>query len=95
LAYPYGDEDARVVRAAGQAGYEAAGALPARLHEPLPLRWPRIGVYHADRGYSFRLKTSRWGRWMRRRKAWALAAAPLRAARSGLEGAPRRGGAGA
>lgn len=56
LAYPYGDHDERVVRAAGRAGYEAAGTLPGRLHAPSPLRWPRLGVYQVDKGSRFRLK---------------------------------------
>ena len=56
LAYPYGDHDERVVRAAGRAGYETAGTLPGRLHAPSPLRWPRLGVYQVDRGSRFRLK---------------------------------------
>lgn len=58
LAYPYGDHDARVVAASAAAGYEAACTLPSKLHPPIPLRWPRIGVYNADRVTSFRLKVS-------------------------------------
>lgn len=58
IAYPYGEADARVVDAARAAGYAAAGALPPRLHPPSALRWPRIGIYHADRGPRFRAKVS-------------------------------------
>jgi peptidoglycan/xylan/chitin deacetylase (PgdA/CDA1 family) len=58
LAYPYGAEDERVVRAAGEAGYVAGGALPDSQHEPSPLRWPRVGVYRHDDGLRFRAKTS-------------------------------------
>jgi peptidoglycan/xylan/chitin deacetylase (PgdA/CDA1 family) len=58
LAYPYGDVDDRVVRAARDAGYRAAAALPARLYRPTPLRWPRIGVYNGDRLRRFQLKVS-------------------------------------
>jgi peptidoglycan/xylan/chitin deacetylase (PgdA/CDA1 family) len=58
LAYPYGIADDRVVRAAGQAGYSAAGTLPDSLHSASPLRWPRVGVYRADNGLRFRVKTS-------------------------------------
>jgi peptidoglycan/xylan/chitin deacetylase (PgdA/CDA1 family) len=71
LAYPFGDEDERVVRATGQAGYTAACTLPATLHSASPLRWPRVGVYRDDDGLRFRLKTSplilrlRAGRWWR------------------------------
>lgn len=58
LAYPYGDEDRRVVEAARLAGYASAVTLPKRLHEPSPLRWPRVGVYHVDDELRFRLKVS-------------------------------------
>jgi peptidoglycan/xylan/chitin deacetylase (PgdA/CDA1 family) len=66
LAYPYGAEDDRVVRAAARAGYSAAGALPNSHHLPTPLRWPRVGIYRADDGLRFRVKTSRL---MRRARA--------------------------
>jgi peptidoglycan/xylan/chitin deacetylase (PgdA/CDA1 family) len=58
IGYPYGEVDDRVVGAARTAGYVAGGALPARLHPPSALRWPRIGIYHADRGPRFRTKVS-------------------------------------
>ena len=45
-------------RAAGEAGYSAAGTLPDSLHSASPLRWPRVGVYRADNGLRFRVKTS-------------------------------------
>lgn len=73
IAYPYGDEDARVVRAAGEAGYLAAGTLPHRLHAASPLRFPRIGVYQRDDPRRFRLKTDRPMRALRRSPAWELA----------------------
>ena len=57
LAYPYGDHDERIVQAASEAGYEAGCSLYAR-YPPNPLYWPRIGVYHSDRGARFRLKAS-------------------------------------
>lgn len=59
IAYPYGDTDGRVEAAAGRAGYEAGGALPARWHRAQPLAWPRVGVYHGDDERRFTLKTSR------------------------------------
>ena len=65
LAYPYGDVDGRVVRATEEAGYTAAGALPARLYRPRSLAWPRIGVYPADRPSRFRIKVSPATRWAR------------------------------
>ena len=71
LAYPYGDVDGRVMRAAAEAGYQAAGALPqGRVPPAEPLRWPRIGVYRVDRGRRFRLKVSPAGRRLRGSPAW-------------------------
>ena len=58
LAYPYGDVDARVAAAAADAGYTAAGALPANLRRGTPLTWPRLGIYHADTLPRFRVKVS-------------------------------------
>lgn len=72
LAYPYGDWDARVARAAEAAGYAAACTLPARLHQPMPLAWPRIGVYHGDDMRRFRLKVSPLVRRLRSLRAWEL-----------------------
>ena len=72
LAYPYGDWDARVARAAELAGYAAACTLPARLHRPAPLSWPRVGVYHADDLRRFRLKVSPVVRRLRSLRAWEL-----------------------
>lgn len=48
IAYPYGDVDERVVRAAAEVGYEAAAGLPLRLHRRSALRWPRVGIYRND-----------------------------------------------
>jgi peptidoglycan/xylan/chitin deacetylase (PgdA/CDA1 family) len=58
LAYPYGAHDERVVRAAEAAGYRAAGTLTAKPHAARPLRWPRVGVYPANRPVFLRAKTS-------------------------------------
>jgi peptidoglycan/xylan/chitin deacetylase (PgdA/CDA1 family) len=58
IAYPYGDVDERVVSATQAAGYEAAAALPARLHRATALRWPRIGVYSIDTPRRFGIKVS-------------------------------------
>jgi peptidoglycan/xylan/chitin deacetylase (PgdA/CDA1 family) len=58
LAYPYGDVDARVVRAAARAGYAAAAVLTHRVLEPAVLSWPRVGVYRPDSFRRFRLKVS-------------------------------------
>jgi peptidoglycan/xylan/chitin deacetylase (PgdA/CDA1 family) len=70
LAYPYGDYDERVVAAAGAAGYAAAGTLPARLHQPRPLAWPRVGIYRGDDERRFRLKVSRVMRRVRGSRLW-------------------------
>jgi peptidoglycan/xylan/chitin deacetylase (PgdA/CDA1 family) len=70
IAYPYGDYDERVVRAATEAGYAAAGTLPARLHGERPLAWPRVGIYHTDDERRFRLKTSRLMRKLRSSRLW-------------------------
>jgi peptidoglycan/xylan/chitin deacetylase (PgdA/CDA1 family) len=48
LAYPYSDFDDRVVRAARAAGYQYAATVPREPVAPLPLQWPRVGVYRSD-----------------------------------------------
>jgi peptidoglycan/xylan/chitin deacetylase (PgdA/CDA1 family) len=48
LAYPYSDEDPRVVEAAGRAGYRVAATVPRTYDAATPLRWPRVGVYRDD-----------------------------------------------
>lgn len=48
LAYPYSDFDDRVVRAARAAGYQYAATVPREAEAPLPLQWPRVGVYRSD-----------------------------------------------
>lgn len=48
LAYPYGDWDERVAEAADDAGYRAAATTPREPARPLPLLWPRVGVYRQD-----------------------------------------------
>jgi peptidoglycan/xylan/chitin deacetylase (PgdA/CDA1 family) len=78
LAYPYGDHDARVVAAAAAAGYTAACTLPARLHRPEPLRWPRVGVYHDDGLRRFRLKVAPAVRRARGSRGWAAVSAAQR-----------------
>jgi peptidoglycan/xylan/chitin deacetylase (PgdA/CDA1 family) len=45
IAYPYSDYDDRAVRAAGEAGYRFACTVPRGPANPLPLQWPRVGVY--------------------------------------------------
>jgi peptidoglycan/xylan/chitin deacetylase (PgdA/CDA1 family) len=79
LAYPFGAHDDRVIAAAERAGYAAAATLPARFNRPLPLSWPRIGVYHRDSGLRFEAKVSPVIRRLRAGPAWA-----------GIEAARRR-----
>jgi peptidoglycan/xylan/chitin deacetylase (PgdA/CDA1 family) len=62
LAYPFGEQDARVRRHAETAGYEAAFALPGRLVPLHRYALPRIGVYRRDTLTRVRLKASRPGR---------------------------------
>jgi peptidoglycan/xylan/chitin deacetylase (PgdA/CDA1 family) len=58
IAYPYGDVDARVVKAAADAGYTAGAALPALMIPPDALEWPRVGIYRPDSLSRFRIKVS-------------------------------------
>lgn len=68
LAYPYGDVDARVAQATERAGYATGACLARSLQALGPLRHPRVGVYHLDRPWRFRLKVSRTGRGLRARR---------------------------
>jgi peptidoglycan/xylan/chitin deacetylase (PgdA/CDA1 family) len=56
LAYPYGDFDARVAKAAAEAGYQVAAT--ETLGPPDPLTFPRVGIYRADSLGRFQLKVS-------------------------------------
>lgn len=78
IAYPYGDVDARVVTATSEAGYSFGAALPTAFHVPSMLEWPRIGVYHADGLWRFRLKSARPGRSLRASLAGERLAQALR-----------------
>jgi peptidoglycan/xylan/chitin deacetylase (PgdA/CDA1 family) len=84
LAYPYGAYDERVVDAARQAGYSAAGGIPVRFNRPQPLEWPRVGIYHRDAEWRWHylIKVSPLGRRIRRSPLWHAAAQlrrPIRA----------------
>jgi peptidoglycan/xylan/chitin deacetylase (PgdA/CDA1 family) len=70
IAYPYGAFDDRVVAAARDAGYEAAGIVGLGPAEPL--RWPRVGVYSFDTARRFRVKASPLVRTMRSSRAGEL-----------------------
>ena len=70
LAYPYSDFDDRVVRAALETGYHFAATIPRAVQPPLPLRWPRIGVYSHNSDRRFRLRVSQRLRVARGSSAW-------------------------
>jgi peptidoglycan/xylan/chitin deacetylase (PgdA/CDA1 family) len=77
LAYPYGDEDDRVRRAARRTGYEAAFALPGTRADVDPFGLPRVDLYWKDRGVRGALKLSPlfWAVARARNKAGARAPA--------------------
>ena len=57
LAYPYGDDDERVYRAAERAGYEGAFSLRgADRHDRFAV--PRVDIYRKDKTLHVWLKTS-------------------------------------
>ena len=89
LAYPFGDHDDRVVAAAADAGYEAACTVPRRLAAPTPLTWPRVGIYHGNRGAVFRIKVSPAFRRVRHTGAWSALDVALRRARAAVDRATR------
>ncbi len=66
IAYPYGDVNDRVVRAARRAGYVAGAALPPKLGTERALEWPRVGVWVNDDLSRFKLKVSPSARLLRR-----------------------------
>lgn len=72
LAYPYGDFDERVRQAAEAAGYEAACTVPTRFHAPVPLAWPRVGIWHDDGERIFAVKVSPTVRRARRSPVWSV-----------------------
>jgi peptidoglycan/xylan/chitin deacetylase (PgdA/CDA1 family) len=63
FAYPYGEQDARVRRAAAAAGYRAAfGLQPHGSTWSDPYRLPRVGLWRGEGNRIVRLKTSPAGR---------------------------------
>jgi peptidoglycan/xylan/chitin deacetylase (PgdA/CDA1 family) len=70
LAYPYGAVDVRVCRFTAEAGYSAAASLSSSLRLAGPYRWPRVGVYHRDRPWRFRLKVNLGVRRLRALSIW-------------------------
>jgi peptidoglycan/xylan/chitin deacetylase (PgdA/CDA1 family) len=85
IAYPYGDYDDRVLRAAREAGYSFGASAPRSPAPSLPLAWPRVAVYHGEGVHRLRLRA----RSRRLRPSAALRATrPLRRLlpRSGSDG---------
>lgn len=60
LAYPRGRHDERVRRAASDAGYDLAFALPERREVRGPLAIPRVGIYRGNGLAAVRVKASSW-----------------------------------
>jgi peptidoglycan/xylan/chitin deacetylase (PgdA/CDA1 family) len=59
VAYPFGDADDRVRAAARTAGFEVAGGLSAAAFANRdPFDWPRVGVWHGEPDWRFRVKAS-------------------------------------
>jgi peptidoglycan/xylan/chitin deacetylase (PgdA/CDA1 family) len=82
LAYPTGDHDARVVSFAREAGYAAAGTLPAVFpRRPDPLAYPRVSVSRGDSVSTFRLKLARPVRLLRASPMAAAGVGAYRAVR--------------
>ena len=65
VAYPYGDENKAVARAAVEAGYANGASLPPPFNEPTMMSWPRTGLYRVDGPVRFRIKRSRLARRLR------------------------------
>lgn len=73
IAYPYGAVDGRVADAVADAGYMFAAELPGSFRMPsASLRWPRVGLYHRDAPWRFRLKTARLTRALRGTAVWGV-----------------------
>jgi peptidoglycan/xylan/chitin deacetylase (PgdA/CDA1 family) len=95
LAYPYGDFDARVARAAAAAGYEQAATLfGGQPDRPEPLEWPRVAVNRHHSPPAFRLKSSPLVRRARTRPA-TIKALELAMRATGRTPAARPSGGGA
>lgn len=70
LAYPYGDADDRVAEFARAAGYTAAATLSSSLRNAGAHLWPRVGIYHDDPMWRFRLKVNPTIRRLRAHRMW-------------------------
>jgi starch synthase len=93
LAYPFGDFDSRVARAAAAAGYRQAATLfGGEPSDPSPLEWPRVAINRHHTPRAFRVKTALPVRRARTRARHARhrpqAGRPARAG-SGMSAEPR------
>jgi peptidoglycan/xylan/chitin deacetylase (PgdA/CDA1 family) len=70
IAYPFGDVDERIAEAASQTGYRAGAAMSSSLAQLGRYRHPRVGIYHRDVQWRFRLKAARSTRTVRASGAW-------------------------
>jgi peptidoglycan/xylan/chitin deacetylase (PgdA/CDA1 family) len=81
IAYPYGDDDERVILAAREAGYAAGATVSGFLDppgtRPDPMRWPRLGISREDGDLRIRAKASLY----RRPHVWNLVRRALRTVR--------------
>ena len=59
IAYPYGENDERVRKAAKEAGYLAGYSLAPTGDPADSFGLPRVGIYRGDGTLRFRVKTSR------------------------------------
>jgi peptidoglycan/xylan/chitin deacetylase (PgdA/CDA1 family) len=83
IAYPYGDVDARVAAATRGAGFGLGATLPTHAMPPLPLLWPRVGVYHGEDAAVVRRRA--W------RRAHPLVDQGIGAVLAAVRGRPTRG----
>jgi len=70
LAYPYGDVDERIAGFAESTGFAAAAVLSSSLRGAGFHRWPRVGIYHGDQMWRFRMKTNRAVQGIRASRIW-------------------------
>lgn len=61
IAYPYSYADDRVYVAARAAGYELGVTVPLAAATPLPLAWPRVGVYNGENARRVTMRAWRRG----------------------------------
>jgi len=70
VAYPFGEADDRARAVAADAGYEAAAGLSAAAFVARDrFDWPRVGVWHGEPDWRFRVKVSPVTTWLRGSRA--------------------------